>query len=300
MMTRQSHLADGSGGRWLARLAGLAALAGLGRHLLFRAIERDAFVTPSGIPPTPDVDGSPISHGAIASGDRILRFAYARAARPSAPALLVFHGDDECLEDWAPVQALLSRAGIATFVFDYSGYGASTGRPTVDHLRQDALAAYDAFIAATPVAARRYVLGHSLGSGVLLEVARRLRPPPDGIVIAAGFSSARAAAVETGKVPAWLAWLLPDPWNNAARIRRIGLPLLIIHSRSDEVLPLDHARRLAQAAGRLHALVVLEGLPHDAAILPDYMESFWPPVIRFLLAEQGHAAMRDDDTLRSS
>src|SRR5262249_13178862 len=161
-----------------------------------------------------------------------------------------------------------------------SGYGASTGRPTVRHLRQDALAAYDAFIAATRGAAHRYVLGHSLGSGGLLEVARRLRPPPDGIVIASRFRPARAAAAGPRKVPAGLAWLLPDPWNNAARVRRIGLPLLIIHSRSDEVLPLDHARRLAQAAGRLHALVVLEGLPHDAAILPDYMESFWPPVTR--------------------
>ncbi|QYY28636.1 MULTISPECIES: alpha/beta hydrolase [Cupriavidus] len=271
--------------RWLAGTAGVAVLAGLARHLLFRALEREAFVTPP-IPPQGGQSETTLHASTFASGGRVLHAAFAPAATAQAPALMVCHGDDECLSDWAPVQTMLSRAGISTFVFDYSGYGASSGRPTVRHLREDARAAYRMFLEATPAASRRYVLGHSLGSGVLLDVARELRPVPDGMIIASGFSSARAAAVQTGKVPARLAWLLPDPWNNLARTRRLNVPLLVLHSRDDEVLPFAHSERLAQAASRLQELVLFDGMPHDAAILPDYIEAFWAPIIAFMLAPQ--------------
>jgi len=269
--------------RWIAGAAGFALLAGLGRHALFRALERSAFVTHTD-PPAPEAPAAEIHRTTFTSGDRLLHAAFAQATQPAGPAVIVFHGDDECLSDWAPVQALLAHAGISTFVFDYSGYGASSGRPTVRNLRQDALTAYGKFIAATQHATRRYVLGHSLGSGVLLDIARQLRPLPDGMVITSGFSSARAAAVQTGRVPAWIAWMLPDPWNNASRVSRLALPLLIVHSSADEVLPLSHAERLAKAATHLQEFVVLDGLPHDAATLPEHIESFWKPVIAFLQA----------------
>ncbi|GAB3109361.1 alpha/beta hydrolase [Cupriavidus yeoncheonensis] len=279
--------------RWLASTAGIAIVAGLARRVLFRALEREAFVTPTSAPPEPDLPEATLRHSTFRSGNRLLHAAYAPAAQRQAPALMVCHGDDECLSDWAPVQAMLSHSGISTFVFDYSGYGASSGRPTVSHLREDACAAYRAFLAATPDATRHYVLGHSLGSGVLLDVARGFMPAPDGAIIASGFSSAREAAVQTGRVPPRLAWLLPDPWNNAARMRRLELPLLLVHSRADEVLPLAHAERLAQAASNLQELVLFDGMPHDAAILPDYMDAFWAPVIAFMLAPAGaHAGAR--------
>ncbi|WER48579.1 alpha/beta hydrolase [Cupriavidus sp. WKF15] len=276
--------------RWLAGTAGLALVAGLARHMLFRALEREAFVTPSSMPPASDLPEAALHHSTFRSGKRLLHAAHAPAAQTTAPALMVCHGDDECLADWAPVQALLSQAGISTFVFDYSGYGASSGHPTVRHLREDARAAYASFLAATPDATRRYVLGHSLGSGVLLDVARRLAPAPDGMIIASGFSSARTAAVQTGRVPPRLAWLLPDPWNNAARMRRLQLPLMLVHSRADEVLPLGHVERLAQAASNLQELMLFDDMPHDAAILPDYMSAFWTPVIAFMLAPRATAA----------
>src|SRR5207253_2409200 len=110
---------------------------------------------------------------------------------------LIYHGDEENLSDWASAQALLYRNGISSCVFDYSGYGASGGKPGVVNLHEDGLAAYGQFLAMTPRASRRYVMGFSLGSGVLLDVISALRPAPAGLVIAAGFTSAREAAVVT-------------------------------------------------------------------------------------------------------
>ncbi|AVA34794.1 MULTISPECIES: alpha/beta hydrolase [Cupriavidus] len=270
--------------RWLvgaAGLAGVALLAGVGRLILFRAIEREAFVPAPGGTARPDDFGVASRQFAFASGNRMLRGSYV-AASPDAPALSVFHGDEECLADWAPVQALLHAAGISSFVFDYSGYGASTGRPSVRHLHQDALAAYAQFRAVTPEASRHYVMAHSLGSGVLLDVVGDLAPAPDGMVIGAGFRSARAAAVVTGRVPRWLAWMLPDPWNNIRQIRNLTLPILLLHSKRDETIPFRDAECLARAAHGPRRLEAFEDLPHDAAIEPSYMTRFWAPVIAYL------------------
>lgn len=271
--------------RWLAVAAGVALAAGVARHLLFRAVERNAFVTPTDETSTEipvPWSSMPVRHTTFASGDRELHARFVPAARPEAPALMVCHGDNETLAHWLPVQAMLAESGIASFVFDYSGYGRSSGRPSVRHLRQDALIAYRQFLAAAPAASRRVVLGHSLGSGILLDVARLFAPQPDGYVIAAGFSSARRAAVQTGRVPAWAAWLLPDPWNNAARAGRLERPLLVVHSRTDAVFAHGHAERVAAAARHLHRLVMHDAMPHGAAIEPEHIATFWPPIVRYV------------------
>jgi len=259
-------------------------LAAAGPSLLLAWIERDAFVTPPPGTLTPDALGAPSRQLSFASGDRTLRASFVPVADPRAPALLVFHGNDEELSRWAAVQQRLHTAGIASFVFDYSGYGASSGRPGVARLRQDGLAAYQRFVALTPQAARRVALGFSLGSAVLLDVAGALRPAPDGIVVGAGFASAREMAVATGVVPGWAAWALPDVWNGEARLREPGkaLPLLIVHGTRDEVVPVEHAFRLCEAARGPRRLVLLDGLSHDAPLLLREAEAFWQPVIGFV------------------
>jgi fermentation-respiration switch protein FrsA (DUF1100 family) len=281
----------------MAAAAMLTLLAIAGRPLLLLAwIERDAFVTPPAGTLVPDALGAPSQQLSFASGDRTLRASHVPVPDPRAPALLVFHGDEEDLSRWAAVQHRLYTDGIASFVFDYSGYGASTGRPSVARLRQDDLAACGRFVALTPQAARRVVLGFSLGSAVLLDVAGWLRPAPDGIVVGAGFASAREIAVATGVVPSLLAWALPDVWNSEARVGELAAPpLLIVHSRGDEVVPVGQARRLCEAARGPRRLVWLDGVSHAGPLMPGKAETFWRPVVDFVrsggLLGAGQAAL---------
>lgn len=273
-------------------------LAVAARPLLLAWIERDAFVTPPPGALVPDALGAPSQRLSFASGDRTLRASHVPVADPRAPALLIFHGDEEDISRWAAVQHHLYTAGVASFVFDYSGYGASTGRPSVKRLREDGLAAYERFVALTPTAARRLVLGFSLGSAVLLDIAGRLQPVPDGIVIGAGFASAREMAVATGVVPGWAAWLLPDVWNNEARVAELALPLLIVHGRRDEVVPVGQAQRLCDAARGSRRLVLLDGLSHDAPLTPQQARSFWRSVVGFVQSGESIEADAGDPPCR--
>lgn len=274
--------------RWrraAALLAAVVLVALLTRHALFLIVEAEAFMTPPAGTQRPDAYGAASQQLSFASGERTLRASHVPAADPAAPAVIVFHGDEEELSRWAAVQARLHAAGLTSFVFDYSGYGASTGRPTVAHLRQDALAAWGRFVALTPGAARRVALGFSLGTAVLVDAAPQLEPPPQAVVLGAGFASAREMAVSLGLVPGWAAWALPDLWNSEASIASVAPPLLIVHSRSDEFVSFRDALRLCRAARAPRRLVALDGLTHDAPLDPSASNGFWQPVI-----DAAHAA----------
>ena len=64
------------------------------------------------------------------------------SAGKDAPAVLICHGIGELVEYWGGVQDLLKGMGVSSLVFNYSGYGESTGRVSAAHCEEDAMAAY--------------------------------------------------------------------------------------------------------------------------------------------------------------
>jgi alpha-beta hydrolase superfamily lysophospholipase len=251
------------------------------RRFAFIAVERRALITTPNGPETPATFGAPFTRFTIASGDRTLDATLVRAASDTNPALLIFHGTSEALSYWADTQALLHRHGITSMVFDYSGFGRSTGRPTAAHLEEDADAAYAEFIRRTGPRARPYVLGYSLGTGVVFDAVARWTPQPAGVVFVASYSSAREGAVAFGVVPGWATFLLPDLWNNVRDTRNLRQPLLVMQSDADQLFPVSMARAVYDAATVPKQMVVLHGYRHeDGHQRPT--NDYWAPVIRFL------------------
>ena len=251
------------------------------RRIAFLAVERRGLISAPNGPETPASFGAPFERVTIASGDRTLDATLVRASSDSAPALLIFHGTAEAVSYWADTQALLRRHGIASMVFDYSGFGRSTGRPTVAHLEEDADAAYADFVRRIGPAARPYVLGYSLGTGVVFDAVGRWTPPPAGVVFAASYSSAREGAVAFGLVPRWATFLFPDLWNNVRDVAKLRQPLLIVQSDADQLFPVSMAKAVYDAATVPKQIVVLHGYRHeDGHANPT--DAYWAPVVRFM------------------
>ena len=271
-------------GRWttLGVFAAVLVVVFAGvRRIAFVTVERRALITTPNGPETPQTFGAPFTRLAIASGDRRLDAAFVRATADSGPALLIFHGTNEAVSYWADVQALLYRHGVTSMVFDYSGFGRSTGRPTVAHLEQDADAAYAEFIRRVGPRSPPYVLGYSLGTGVVFDAVNRWTPQPAGVVFVASYSSAREGAVAFGLVPHWATFLLPDLWNNVRDARNLRQPLLVVQSDADQLFPVSMARSVYDAATVPKQLVILHGYRHeDGHRRPT--DDYWAPVIRFL------------------
>ena len=71
----------------------------------------------------------------------------------------------------------------------------------------------------------------------------------DCIVIASPFRSL-AAMAERGGMPKLLGDLMPNVWNNEDRARKIHAPLLWIHSRDDQTIPISEGQAVFEALQR--------------------------------------------------
>ena len=93
---------------------------------------------------------------AIPSGSNILDGVYVEPA-DSAPrsALLICHGIGEIVPQWFPIQRIFAENGIASLVFDYSGYGRSTGHIDFRQCEQDAISSFQ-FLQSTNAAYKIY------------------------------------------------------------------------------------------------------------------------------------------------
>src|SRR5207253_23825 len=107
----------------------------------------------------------------IPSGKRTLSAVYVSAG-DETPAVLICHGIGELVEYWGKVQGLLQGMGVSSLVFNYSGYGTSTGHLSTTHCEEDTIAAY------TELAGRGHPsivpLGFSVGRGGGAAVASRV------------------------------------------------------------------------------------------------------------------------------
>ncbi len=212
----------------------------------------------------------------IASGKRRLACAYVPGAE-GAPVVLICHGIGERIEYWSAVQALFGDHGIGSLIFNYSGYGKSSGRVCAEHCGEDMVAAYAELRrrveAQTPV----FVLGFSMGSGIAAQGAAALRPPIAGLFLCQAFDSFREGACAVG-VPRWLTWAAPDIWKTAATMERVRMPVWVVHSDDDRLFPMEMPRRIAKACRQWGELIVVEGLGHNDPYLTA-AEVYWRPVM---------------------
>ncbi len=207
----------------------------------------------------------------ISSGWRKLSAVYVEAGKDS-PAVLICHGIGELVEYWSDVQDLFKGMGIASLVFNYSGYGESTGRVSVANCEEDAMAAYK------ELAGRGHrsivLLGFSMGTGVGCAVASRM--DLDGLVLCEGFSSLREAGMAMG-FPRWMTRAVPNVWDTIHRVGELKMPVLVVHSDEDGLFPLSMAEQVAEACGENGDLLVIRGVSHNAPIFAP-TEEYWQPV----------------------
>jgi hypothetical protein len=199
----------------------------------------------------------------------------AAARRDVALPLLMFFGgngqDVSQMLDYAvkvPTHAWLIVA--------YRGYGPSGGQPSEAALFADALQFFDHAVKRPDLDARRIsVMGYSLGSGVATYLASAR--PVYRTVLLTPFDS--VAALAKRQFP-WLPvdWLLRHRFDSLSRAPLIETPLLCAAAERDQVIPMDHTKRLFEAWKGDKQWLLLENTDHVAINAP----ALWPAVARFL------------------
>ncbi|MBS0662464.1 MAG: alpha/beta hydrolase [Verrucomicrobia bacterium] len=151
-----------------------------------------------------------------------------------------FHANAEDLGDIAPRLHALHDLGFAVFAYDYPGYGESEGRPSEARIYAASAAALVTLTREHHVAPERVIaFGRSLGGGPAVELAAN--QPVAGLVLQSPFMSVYRVMTH------WR--LLPfDQFENLRKIGRVRCPVLVMHGRSDEVIPFSHGEAIFAAA----------------------------------------------------
>jgi hypothetical protein len=195
--------------------------------------------------------------------DRILQANWVSAGQ-TAPAFFILHGNGETVSEWKPLQMYLFSKGYSSFVFDYTGFGNSTGKPTVANLNMDAMEAYKKFASLTPIAKERIGFAHSLGCSILLNDANDFKPLLNKVVIHGAFSTLRNILVDKHFINDSSKANYPNVWNGLKNAQKIKSSLYILHSVNDQTIPIEMSMDLAKSAGSNGRFLKLETPGHNA------------------------------------
>ncbi len=180
--------------------------------------------------------------------------------------LLFFHGNAGDISHRLFSIRQFHDLGLSVFIVDYRGYGRSGGRPTEQGLYRDAEAAWRYLTETRGVAPGDIIVfGRSLGGSVAAWLAANQRPA--SLIVESSFTSVPDVAQE-------LYWWLPARWlarfRHATRehVASVKSPVLVVHSRDDEIIPYHHAEAIFAAANEPRRLLTIRG-GHNNAISVD-------------------------------
>lgn len=211
----------------------------------------------------------------------------AAAAEPAKGTIYYLHGNAQNVSAHLLNVAWLPEKGYNVFTLDYRGYGQSTGAPDIEGALHDIETGLrwlgnQQHSSNTPL----YLLGQSLGGALGIALAsewsqRNEQPRLNGVILDGTFSGFRAIAREkldafwlTWPLQIPLSWTIPDEYEGKDKIAGISpVPVMIIHSKRDGIIPFSHGAALYVAAEKPKQFLQTD-TPHAATfVIPAYRSS---------------------------
>lgn len=191
----------------------------------------------------------------------------AASAPPCAAraVVLYFHGNAGNVSHRLERVALFHRLGLSVFIIDYRGYGRSEGEPSEEGTYRDAMAAWRYLRATRKVPPQQIVVfGRSLGASIASWLA--MQEAPRALIVESGFTSVPEFGAEAYP---WLPvkWLSRFRYATRDHLGRVRVPVLVVHSRGDEIIPYVHGERLFAAAGAPKRFLEIRGGHNDGFLV---------------------------------
>ena len=175
--------------------------------------------------------------------------------------VLFCHGNGGNMAHRLDTINIINELGLNCLIFDYRGYGDSQGKTTENGTYLDAQAAWKWLTHKKGIKAEQIIIfGRSLGGSIAANLAARTIPA--GLILESAFTS--FAAIGAKYYPYLPVKLFAAfSYNTVASLRKINCPLLIMHSKRDEIVPYEFSPQIYEAANEPKEFVEILGCHND-------------------------------------
>ena len=179
--------------------------------------------------------------------------------KPVRGTVIQFHGNAENMTSHFQSLIWLISHGYHFLAFDYRGYGASKGKPSIPGLNQDALAAYQYILEKPESRGKPIILyGQSLGGIILLKALEKFPEQSriSHVIVEGSFLSFQEIARQKMD-DIWLTWpfqhlaylLFSDDYAAVTAVTTVSpIPLLVIHGEQDPIIPFRFGQEIYETA----------------------------------------------------
>ncbi len=186
-------------------------------------------------------------------------------SKGDVPTILFCHGNAGNISHRLDNIRHIADQNIQVFIFDYRGYGKSTGRPSETGLYKDGLAAFDFLVNQKHIPPEKIILfGRSLGAAIAVEIA--IKRNVGAVILESAFTSSRGMA-KTLSLFKIFAPLLPLHYNNLEKIGRITVPKLIVHGEEDDIVPFSMGQEIYKIAQQPKHFFPIKNAGHNDAYI---------------------------------
>ncbi len=237
------------------------------------------------VPYNPGDINLPFENVVFETKDRLKLSAWFIPAEKAQLTVLFCHGNGGNMTHRLDTINILNELGLNCFIFDYRGYGASEGKPSEAGTYRDAEAAYKWLTKKKNISPENIILfGRSLGGSIAAYLATKIEAK--ALIVESSFTS----YVDIGKkfypyMPIRLAAIYS--YKTIDYVRNAHMPVMIIHSRNDEVIPFEFGLRLYDAANEPKEFIEISGSHNDGFLFSgEIYRNAWSNWLEFLKGYQ--------------
>jgi len=201
-----------------------------------------------------------------------------RASQKSLGTILVFHGNAGNALDRTYYAGALNRHGYRVILAEYPAYGSRPGKTSEKEFTADAIESIR--LALKEFGRPIYLLGESLGCGVVCGAVANSHMPIDGVALITPWDS----LINLARDKYWflpVKWMLRDRYDNVANLTDYRGPVAVAMAGRDEIIPNRLTRNFYDALRQPKRLWTFPKAGHNSWPSGPH-ESWWGEMTNFL------------------
>lgn len=193
----------------------------------------------------------------ITSDNETLHAWYIPAEKPTTQTVLFFHGNAGNISHRLETIKIYHQLGFNFLIFDYRGFGISSGKPSEQGTYIDADTVWNFLVNEKNLSTEDIIIaGRSLGGGVASELAKKVQPRL--LILESTFTSMPdVSAVHYPFMPTNL--IVKHRYETIKKLPEIHCPIIFVHSKKDEVIPFSQSQRNYSVANEPKQFIEISG-----------------------------------------